>query len=183
MARRLSIGRLRGGELLAGVGAVALFVALFLPWFGFEPLQTRTVEFGGGGMLNSLATYNGLPDSSGWDRLGWFVLALAVAAVAGGAWLVLATSLNRPVTQVIGAAVIASTATPLAFLALLLRALAFQPGPDDLTTVRYGAWIGLAGAALLTVGAWWSLADERTDAPESAYVPPAPRPAPPPASS
>jgi hypothetical protein len=31
----------------------------------------------------------------------------------------------------------------------------------------------------LAAGAWWSLRDERTDAPESAYEPPAPRPAPP----
>jgi hypothetical protein len=36
---------------------------------------------------------------------------------------------------------------------------------------------------MLAVGGWWTIADERTDAPESAYTPPAPRPAPPPFSS
>jgi hypothetical protein len=79
--------------------------------------------------------------------------------------------------------VTAAVIGPLAFVALALRALVFQPGANQVATVEYGAWIGLAGALLLTIGAWWSLADERTDAPESAYVPPAPRPAPPPASS
>jgi hypothetical protein len=164
LAGRVRIGRLRAGELLGGAGAVLLLVALFLPWFGFaERLQS--------------------PGSTGWDRLGWFVLALAVAAVAAGTWLVIATAAGRPVTQVMGAAVLASTIAPIAFLALLLRALAFQPGPNDVTTVRYGAWIGLLAAAALAIGAWWSMADERTDAPESAYTPPVPRPAPPAESS
>ena len=81
------------------------------------------------------------------------------------------------------AAVLTATVAPIALVALALRVLVFQPGPNEVTTVEYGAWIGLAAAALLAVGAWWSLADERTDAPESAYVAPAPRPAPPPTSS
>jgi hypothetical protein len=158
MARRLSIGRLRGGELLAGAGAVALGVSLFLEWVG--PVG-----------------------SSGWDSLGWFVLALVVIALLCAAVLVIFTAADRPVTHIVATAVVTATVAPIALLALVLRALVFQPGPNELTTVEYGAWIGLAGAALLTVGAWWSLADERTDAPESAYVPPAARPAPPPASS
>jgi hypothetical protein len=158
MARRLSIGRLRGGELLTGVGAVALVVSLFLEWVG--PVG-----------------------ATGWDALGWLVLALAVIAVLCAAGLVVLTAADRPVTHIVAAAVVTATIAPVALLVLALRALVFQPGANDVTTVEYGAWIGLAGAALLTVGAWWSLADERTDAPESAYVPPAPRPAPPPASS
>jgi hypothetical protein len=158
MARRLSIGRLRGGELLTGVGAVALVVSLFLEWVG--PVG-----------------------ATGWDALGWLVLALVVIAVLCAAGLVVLTAADRPVTHIVAAAVVTATIAPVALLVLALRALVFQPGANDVTTVEYGAWIGLAGAALLTVGAWWSLADERTDAPESAYVPPAPRPAPPPASS
>jgi hypothetical protein len=158
MARRLSIGRLRGGELLAGAGAVTLLVSLFLDWAGPA-------------------------GESGWDVLGWLVLALVVIALLCAAVLVVLTAADRPVTHIVAAAVVTATVAPIALLALALRALVFQPGPNEVATVEYGAWIGLAGAALLTVGAWWSLADERTDAPESAYVPPAPRPAPPPTSS
>ena len=158
MARRLSIGRLRGGELLAGVGAVVLLVSLFLDWVGPA-------------------------GQSGWDALGWLVLALVAIAVLSAAVLVVLTTADRPVTHIVAAAVLTATVAPIALVALALRVLVFQPGPNEVTTVEYGAWIGLAAAALLTVGAWWSLADERTDAPESAYVAPAPRPAPPPTSS
>jgi hypothetical protein len=154
----VSVGRLRGGELLAGVGGVVLFAALFLDWFG--PVG-----------------------ESGWDALGWLVLAMAAAAIALAAWLVVATAVARPVTQVVTADVLTSVVSALAFVFVALRALVFQPGPNALVELRFGAWLGLAGALAMTVGAWWSLADERTDAPESAYSPPAPRPAPPPASS
>ena len=154
----MTTGRLRAGELLAGAGAVVLLVALFLEWFAPG-------------------------DRSGWDSLGWIVLALAVLAIALAAWLFVATAMGRPVSQVVAADVLAATAAPLALIALVLRVLLVQPGANATTTVEVGAWIGLGGAALLTLGAWWALADERTAAPGSAYVPPAPRPAPPAHSS
>jgi uncharacterized membrane protein YebE (DUF533 family) len=157
----VSATRLRTGELLTLTGGVVVVVALFLPWFA------------------------GLPSgASGWRTLGWLVLALALGAVASAAWLVAATvAESGAVTRAVGAAVLAATVGPLAFGALALRALVVQPGPNALAGVRYGAWLGLAGAAMLAVGAWWALRDERTDAPQSAYEPPAPRPAPPPRAS
>ena len=46
--------------------------------------------------------------------------------------------------------------------------------------LSYGAWLGLLAALILALGGWWAVKDERTDAPESAFTPPEPRPAPPP---
>jgi hypothetical protein len=152
------MSRLRVGERLAGVAAVVLFVTLFLDWVG--PAR-----------------------ESGWSSLGWLVLVLALAAVACAAWLVIATVAVRPLAQVVAGAVLTATLGTFAFVALALRALVFQPGPNDLVALRYGAYLGLLAALLIAVGGWWAIADERTDAPESAYTPPAPRPAPPPFSS
>jgi hypothetical protein len=154
MARRLSIGRLRGGELLAGAGAAVLLVSLFLDWVG--PVG-----------------------ESGWSSLGWLTLAAAIAAILAGSWLVFVTATARPVTQVVAAGVIAAVVEPVALIVLAVRTAIAQPGVDAATSVEAPGYVGLAAAAVLAVGAWWSLADERTDAPESAYVPPAPRPAPP----
>jgi hypothetical protein len=154
----VSVGRLRGGELLVGVGAVVLLVSLFLDWVG--PVG-----------------------QSGWSSLGWLTLLVAISGILAAWWLAFATATARPVTQVVAAAVIGAVVEPLTVVVLLVRTAIAQPGVDAVTSIEAGAYVGLAGAALLTVGAWWSLADERTDAPESAYVPPAPRPAPPAHSS
>jgi hypothetical protein len=150
--------RLRAGEWLAGVGAVALLATLFGDWVGPR-------------------------GETGWSSLGWLVLVVALAAVVCAAWLVIATVVGRPVAQVVAGAVLTATTGSLAFVVLALRTLIFQPGPNDLVDLRYGAWLGVLSAAMLAVGGWWAIADERTDAPESAYTPPAPRPAPPPFSS
>jgi hypothetical protein len=83
------------------------------------------------------------------------------------------------VAQQVAAGVLTPTAGTLALLVLALRTLVFQPGPNDLVVLRYGAWLGLLAALALAVGGWWAIKDERTDAPESAYTPPEPRPAPP----
>jgi hypothetical protein len=166
------VSRLRAGEWTAAVGAAALLAALFLPWFGVElPMRPS----------NNLAAPALVEETgdSGWDTLGWFVLVLALAAIGCAAWLALANALRRPVTQAVAASALTATAGTFAFVALALRALVFQPGPNDLIALRYGAWLGLLAALVLAVGGWWAIKDERTDAPESAYTPPEPRPPPP----
>ena len=154
----MSVGRLRGGELLVVVGAVVLLVSLFLDWVG--PVG-----------------------QSGWSSLGWLTLLVAISGILVALWLAFATATARPVTEVVAAAVIGAVVEPLTAVVLLVRTAIAQPGVDAVTSIEAGAYVGLAGAAVLAIGAWWSLADERTDAPESAYVPPTPRPAPPAHSS
>jgi len=137
---------------------VVLVVSLFLDWVG--PVG-----------------------QSGWSSLGWLTLLVAISGILVALWLAFATATARPVTEVVAAAVIGAVVEPLTAVVLLVRTAIAQPGVDAVTSIEAGAYVGLAGAALLAVGAWWALADERTDAPESAYVPPAPRPAPPAHSS
>jgi hypothetical protein len=145
--------RLRVGEWLAGVGAALLLACLFADWFGPEA-------------------------ESGWSSLGWLTLAFCLATIAIGAWLAIATAVGRPVAQLVAAGVLTATVGTLAVPVLVLRVLIFQPGPNDLTTLRYGAYLGLLAALLVAIGGWWAIKDDRTEAPESAYTPPPPRPAP-----
>ena len=166
------MSRLRAGEWVAVVGAAALVVTLFLPWFGAD-LQVRTPP---GGPFDVTLAGNG---ANGWDLLGWLVLAIVLAAVACAAWLAIANVARRPVAQVVAASVLTPAIGTLAFAALALRVLLFQPGPNDIVVLRYGAWLGLLAALILAVGGWLAIKDERTDAPESAYTAPEPRPLPP----
>ena len=156
------MSRLRAGEWIAVAGAGALLVTLFLPWFGVAHIDS-TGSWG-----------------SGWDALGWLVIAFALGAIGCAAWLAIANATGGPVAQSVAASVLTATAGTLALVALALRALVFQPGPNELIVLRYGAWLGLLAAVALAVGGWRALQDERTDARESAYTPPEPRPAPPP---
>jgi hypothetical protein len=173
------VSRLRAGEWTAAVGAAALLVTLFLPWFDVE-IPRAEQQFRGGAILNILNTYSEGTWGSGWDALGWFVIVIALAAIGCAAWLAFANATGRPVAQSVAASVLTATAGTFAFVVLSLRALVFQPGPNELVVLRYGAWLGLLAALVLAVGGWWASKDERTDAPESAYTPPEPRPAPPP---
>jgi hypothetical protein len=165
------VSRLRVGEWTAAAGAAALLVTLFLPWFG-----VKLPGPAGNLVAPVLAEAGG---ASGWDNVGWLVLVLVLSAIGCAAWMVLANVGARPVAQIVAASVLTATAGTLAFVALALRVLVFQPGPNDIVVLRYGAWLGLLAALVLALGGWWAIKDERTDAPESAYTPPEPRPPPP----
>jgi hypothetical protein len=166
------VSRLRAGEWTAAAGAAALLVTLFMPWFGVE------IPGPAGRVVNPLLAEE--DGASGWSTLGWLVIVIALAAIGCAAWLAFANATGRPVAQSVAASVLTATAGTIAFVVLALRALVFQPGPNEVVVIRYGAWLGLLAALILAVGGWWATKDERTDAPESAYTPPEPRPAPPP---
>jgi hypothetical protein len=167
------VSRLRAGEWTAALGAAALLVTLFLPWFEVDlttPPDAVAVP---------TVVVVGDPSTSGWDTLGWLVIVLALVAIGCAAWLAIANATARPVAQLVAASALTAIAGTFAFVALALRALVFQPGPNDVVVLRYGAWLGLLAALILAIGGWLAIKDERTDAPESAYTPPQPRPAPP----
>jgi hypothetical protein len=152
------MSRLRAGERTAGVGALLLLVSLFGDWVGPDP-------------------------QSGWSSLGWLTLLVCLAAIAIAAWAILATLLGRPVAQLVAATALTAVLGTVALLVVLVRTAVAQPGADAVTSIQAAAYLGLLGALLVAFGGWWALADERTDAPESAYTPPAPRPPPPARSS
>lgn len=172
----MSRGRLRSGEVLAGAGAVALFVLLFLDWF--EPrIQPRITETSG-------RVVGPEQHLSGWTSLGWAMLVLLLLVIVLALWLAAATLFAGTVSQPVAAAVVLSAAGALALGALVIRVAVVQPGlgiglPNDQVDVRLPAYLGIAALAVLVIGAWRSMADERTEAPESAYEPPPARPAPP----
>jgi hypothetical protein len=77
------------------------------------------------------------------------------------------------------AGVLLSTMAPLTLVVALVRVTVAQPGHDEAVAVEPAAYAGLVALALVVAGAWRAIADERTDAPESVYTPPPPRPSPP----
>jgi drug/metabolite transporter (DMT)-like permease len=109
----------------------------------------------------------------GWTSLGWLMIALLVLCIAGAVWIAL-TTVDDVLTRIMPALVVTLAVSALSLLILVLRVLAFPPGDTEV-----GAYLGILATLAIFAGAGVALADERTDAPESAYTPPAPRPAPP----
>jgi hypothetical protein len=151
--------------VLAGLGAIALLVVLFADWF---ELQTGT-------------TGESEPSTMGWTSLGWPVAGLLAVTAVLALWLCVAT-VARGVAEAVAAGVATTALATLAVVVLLL-CIATQPdlgvGADnDLVAVRFAAWVGVMSTALIALGGFVALRDERLEAPESAYEPPEPRPAP-----
>jgi hypothetical protein len=146
----MSLKRLRVGELLALAGAVCLIVAFTRPWYE-----------------------NAAGKLDAWDTFGPAV-ALLLAATAAALGLVVSAVTERSTALPVSAAVWSVLFGLIAVAAAVVRVL---ERPDHATSLCAGAWLALAGAAAIFLGAWQSLRDERT----SMYEPAAPPPRRPPA--
>jgi uncharacterized membrane protein HdeD (DUF308 family) len=141
----VSLGRLRLGELLAAAGAICLVVSFTLPWY-------ENAE----GKLDA------------WSTFGPAVVLLMAAAIAALV-LLLATVAERTPALPVAAAVWSVLFGLLAVVAAIVRVL---ERPDHATSLCVGAWLALAGAVAVLLGAWQSIRDERT----SQYEPATPQP-------
>ena len=151
--------KLRPGETLSALSAIALALVLTQTWFE-------------------------VPGSvkSGWNGLGWPVTLLIAVVIVLSLALAVTTQLSTPVAWPVALAVFTTALGIITVVVLGLRIL-FQPdlgigAPNDVVDVRAAALFGFLLALLVPVGSWLSIADERTDSPESAYEPPEPRPLP-----
>lgn len=116
-------GRVNGAGILAVVGAGALLAGLFLSWFE--------------------------PGTTAWNAFE--IVDLLLATIAAGVLLVaLAASSDRPrLVALAGWLPIAAIAA----LVLIVVSLINPPPAVGGSSLEIGAWISLAGAALLVVGA------------------------------
>lgn len=145
----MSIARLRSGELLALIGAVAVIVSLFM-----RDYQTP------------------VGDLDAWNTFGPGVVLLLVGVCAALA-MVFAALTERspalPVSTAVWCVLMGLIATIAALVRLLER-------PDHASSLCLGAWLALAGAVMILAGAWQVLRDERPSRYQPAQPLPRPRP-------
>jgi hypothetical protein len=147
--------RLRFGEKVAALSALALFAIMFLDWFSF------------GGLPGNFLTLFGRPDVvayakgiswTGWD-VGWFAVAACVLAMIAGLALPFVFALHESPVLPVLSAIMAMLLGGLAVVALIVQVI-FQPGPDQLVEVRSGWWLGLLAAFGIARGGFLSMRDE-----------------------
>ena len=169
----MNLRRLRFGEIVALLGAVALAVLLAFDWFFASTPDAR------------LGAHE-----SGIRSLGWFADLVLIFAVLLALALVVFTVTHRATGVPIALAVLTTVFGFLGVVVIAVRLVA-QPSlgidaANDEVDIEPAAIFGLLAAVLITFGAWRTMADERTDARESLEqtedvlrVRGAPRPAPP----
>jgi hypothetical protein len=141
---------MRAGELVALLGAALVLASLLLPWYGGSTMGT----------LNA------------WDSFGAALVLLIASALAGLA--VAASALSErstalPVSVAVWSVVVGLPGVAAALVRVLER-------PDHATSLCSGAWLALAGAVAIPLGAWLTLRDEHGSLYEPAEPPPRPRP-------
>ena len=144
----MDINRLRTGERVAGLSALALLGLMFLDWYAFGDTGVTA--------WNMYSTID-------WVLLLVIVITLLMAGI---------TALGRTVALPVALSVVVTVLGTLAFLFVLYRTLINQPGPDSVIDLRFGAYLGLVATAGIVVGAYLSMADERTSLADPAAVPP-----------
>lgn len=160
------MSRMRAGEWVAGLGAVALLVLMFFDWFGSELRY--------GPVSGSADGFEQVGFGSAWSTLGWFMDLLVAIAIFGGLALSYMTVKRASPAWPVGAAVLTWVLGSLIFLVLLVRVTVAQPGQDELVGVQMPGYLGLVACFLVPLGGFLSLRDERThDSAEArAYTPP-----------
>jgi hypothetical protein len=125
------LNRLTGGELLAGIAGIALFVLLFLPWY----------------------TVDGEPTTA-WGAFSLIDILLGLAALAGIELAVSTATLVRSVVPMV-MAVISVLAGAIAAILIIWNILD-PPSPFATSDTDAAAYIAGVAAILIAVGGWWS---------------------------
>jgi hypothetical protein len=145
----MSLRRLRIGELVALAGSACVIVALTRPWYQ-SPI----------GNLDA------------WDTFGPSVVLIMTALCAGLAMVVSALTERTPALPVATAV----WCVPLALIAVIAAVVRVLERPDHATGLCAGSWLALVGSALILIGAWLALRDERPSLYRPANPEPRPRP-------
>jgi hypothetical protein len=159
---RITVGRLRWGELVAGFGAVALLICLFLlPWWGLT-----------GRLERLFAAHNAPTTVNAWHSLSF------------GRWLMLVTIAVTLVLVVLQAtrpapagpvtlSMLAMVLGMVTALELIYRVLISGPYSGSVVdNAKSGAYLGLLSSLVLAYGAFRSLREEtRPDPAGNAQIP------------
>ena len=146
----MDLGRLRLGEVIAGAAGLALLLVMFLPWYAPNAQLGLAAASAGHRLDRSF---------SAWEAFGILDLLLLVTALAAIGVAVLAGT-QRSVALPVAASVVVTSLGVFVTLLVLYRLTNEPLGPDSLTDVRFGGYLGLALCALIALGGFLSMQEE-----------------------
>jgi hypothetical protein len=145
--------RLRTGELIAAVSAVALFIIMFLPWFEVGGVAGEALDqaqdLGFAGEVDTSA--------NAWESFDFIDLVLLVTIVVA-VGLAVAAMAARTVALPVAASALTAGLGILSTLLILYRIID-PPGEADR---KFWVFLGLIAAAGIAYGAWRAMQEEGT---------------------
>ena len=157
------MNRPRVPEVVVFVASALLLGSLFLRWYDVPP------------------AVDGVASTSGFGAMGVWISILLVAVSVLGLSLAATTLLRKSPSLPVALGVLTWVIGSLVWVVFTLRLL-FEPALDaglgSEATLTAAGYVAYFAATVIPTAALLSLRDERTDAPESRYTPPEPRPIP-----
>jgi hypothetical protein len=143
----MDVARLRRGELIAGVSGVALFIIMFLSWFGAP--ENAATEFAEAAGVDTTA--------NAWQSFDLIDLILLLTVIVS-VGLAVATAAARTVALPVAASAITAGLGILATILVLYRLI----DPPEDAGREFGVWLGLIASAGVALGGWLSMQEEGT---------------------
>ena len=143
----MTLTKVRAGDVLAGLGGVALLVVMFFPWYEFlEGVYegTRSVPIGD-------------TRQSAWEAYSVLLVFLVLLALLGIATLA-TTAFERTTAFPVAAVTLTAFVGTITSIWVLIR-LINPPGPNFAVDRLWAAWLGTLLVLAITGGAWWSMRD------------------------
>lgn len=145
------ISRLRSGDRIVAVGAIALFVFMFFfKWFGIDVPAIVSAFVVASHASTSANAWHTL------EAIRWLLFITVLVAIA---WVAL-QGLGRKLDLPISLSAIVAGLGALCTLLVLYRVLISHPFPH--AEVKIGAWLGLISCALIAYGGYRSMSEEGT---------------------
>jgi hypothetical protein len=168
--------KVSSGEMIAGISALALFIFMFLPWYGIDAVGG--VEVGGFGIDT---------DVNAWQAFSFIDLLLFIVSIVV-VGLVLAKAAEASPDLPAPPATAIATLGGVAVVLILFRLIFAPDGTGDVDIDvdvgrKIGIFLGLIAAGGITYGGWRAMQEVGpVEAPRASTPPPAPSTPPEPAS-
>jgi hypothetical protein len=144
----MTLSKVRAGDVLAGVGGIALLAVMFVPWYRFLE----------GVYVGSRTIAANDTDQSAWQALTVSLVPLVLVALLGITMLA-TTVFQRTQAWPVAAQVFTASFGTITSIIVLIR-LINPPGPNFAADRLWGVWVGTLLVLAITAGAWWSMRDE-----------------------
>jgi hypothetical protein len=149
----MDVAALRRGELIAAVSGVALFIIMFLSWFGgsIEVEGVGEVDLGLAEAVGVDTTFNA------WQAFDFIDIVLLVTVIVAVGLAVMASAGTSPNLPVAASALTAGFGI-FSTLLILYRIIDTPFGAGR----EYGVYLGLIAAAGIAIGGWLAMQEEGT---------------------